>query len=388
MATPKNASVQKAFQILEAFAPAGCQLTATEVASRTAMTVATAHRFLLTLEHLGVVSRAGGNRFQLGTLLAELGGRVEHDKLMARIARSHVDDLATRLGGAVAAAVLSGRKAIQMAMSPDPAASAGEPPDPRLPVHCTAAGKVLLAGLRPAMLEAILDDLELTAYTPRTVTDGEKLRAELETVRARGWALEDAEFAADTRGIAVPILDGNERVVAALAMTGSRHGMDDGDMERYREELARHAARIHRELYMENKVLPTKARPRGNFPHAKRIGDLILVSGTSARQPDDTFPGVVPGTSGAPVFDFRIQARIALTNLFDIVASFGAAREDIVEIQAFLVGMKHYDAFNEVYGEFYDQSGPTRTTVGVSELPHPHQLLMLKAMAYKPVAGP
>lgn len=130
------------------------------------MTVATAHRFLLTLEHLGVVSRAGGNRFQLGTLLAELGDRVEHDKLMARIAQSHVDTLTARLGGAVAAAVLSGRKAIQMAMSHGPAAGAGEPPDPRLPVHCTAAGKVLLAGLRPAMLETILEDLELTAYTP------------------------------------------------------------------------------------------------------------------------------------------------------------------------------------------------------------------------------
>jgi 2-aminomuconate deaminase len=136
---------------------------------------------------------------------------------------------------------------------------------------------------------------------------------------------------------------------------------------------------------MENRVLPYKAKPRGNFPHAKRIGDFILVSGTSARQQDDTFPGVVQGAGSKTVLDMRRQTHAALHNIVDIVESFGAKREDIVEIQAFLVSMKDYEIFNEVYGEYFDYSGPTRTTVAVNELPHPHQLLMLKAMAYFPV---
>lgn len=386
MATPKNASVQKAFQILEAFAPPGCQLSATEVAARTGMTVATAHRFLLTLENLGVVSRAAGNRFQLGTLLAELGNRVEHNKVMAAIAEGHVQTLAALLEAPVALAVLSGRKVIQIAAAGSPAAEAA---DARLPAHCSAPGKVLLAGLRPSVLDAFLEDLELEAYTPATVTEAERLRAELARVATQGYAVDDGELSAGMRALAVPVLDGHDHVVAALAVTAPAARLADADLDSLRRDLAHHAGQIHRQLYMENKVLPSKARPRGSFPHAKRIGDLILVSGTSARQPDDTFPGVAEGADGRPVFDFHRQARAALSNLFDIVESFGAGREDIVEIQAFLVSMKHYDAFNEVYGEYFDQSGPTRTTVAVNELPHPHQLLMLKAMAYKPThAGP
>ena len=346
--------------------------------------MATAHRFLLTLEHLGVVSRAGGNRFQLGTLLAELGGRVEHDRLLARVAAAHVDALAARLGVPVAVAVLSGRKAIETAVSRGAPPPGRETPDPRLPVHCTAPGKVLLAGLRPGLQDALLEDLELEPYTPRTHTDAAALRADLDAVRVRGYAVDEGELVAEVRGLAVPVRDGHDHVVAALAVTAPAALMSREDLEGCRHDLAHHAEQIRRELYMENKVLPSKAKPRGSFPHAKRVGDLILVSGTSARAPDDTFPGVSQGPGGGPVFDFRVQARAALNNLFDIVRSFGAEREDIVEIQAFLVGMKYYDLFNEVYGEFYDQSGPTRTTVGVSELPHPHQLLMLRAMAYKP----
>ena len=108
------------------------------------------------------------------------------------------------------------------------------------------------------------------------------------------------------------------------------------------------------------------------------------MSGTSARQQDDTFPGVVQGSEGKTILDMRRQTHVALNNLFDVVESFGASREDIVEIQAFLISMKDYEIFNEVYGEYFDYNGPSRTTVAVSELPHPHQLLMLKAMAYLP----
>ena len=386
MATPRNSSVQKAFQILEAFSPNGCQLSATEVAKRTRMTVATAHRFLLTLENLGVVSRASDNRFQLGTRLAELGGRVEHNKVMTHVVAPHVDALAEHFGERVNVAVLSGKKVIQIAIGHNARSlQLGILDDRILPAYCTAAGRVLLAGLRPKMLDYLLDDLEFESFTEKSITNRAALMEELQEIEQQGYALSCGEIDEGVSCVAVPILDDHSEVVAALSVTTQLPSLTLGQINSYRQNLAHHSEQIHRELYMENRVLPYKAKPRGNFPHAKRIGDFILVSGTSARQQDDTFPGVVQGAGSKTVLDMRRQTHVALHNIVDIVESFGAKREDIVEIQAFLVSMKDYEIFNEVYGEYFDYSGPTRTTVAVNELPHPHQLLMLKAMAYFPV---
>jgi len=74
-----------------------------------------------------------------------------------------------------------------------------------------------------------------------------------------------------------------------------------------------------------------------------------------------------------------------IENLRDILASAGAGLEDIVEISTFLVNMNDFGGYNEVYGEFFDYDGPTRTTVAVHQLPHPHLLIEIKAIAYHPL---
>lgn len=385
MATPRNTSVQKAFQILEAFVPNGCRLSATEVAQRTGMTVATAHRFLLTLENLGVVSRTGNNRFQLGALLAELGGRVEHNKVMTHVVEPHVEALSAQFGERVNVAVLSGKKVIQIAVGRNARCLQPDMPEGNLlPAHCTAAGRVLLAGVRPKLLDYLLEDIEFESITEQSIAGRDALETELQKIKQQGYAVSCGELAENLSCLAVPIRDDHNEVVAAISVSIRMRQLLPERIEEFRANLSHHAEQIRRELYMENRVLPYKAKPRGNYPHAKRVGDFILVSGTSARQQDDTFPGVVRGADGKAVLDVRRQTHAALHNLFDIVSSFGAEREDIVEIQAFLVSMKDYEIFNEVYGEYFDYNGPARTTVAVSELPHPHQLLMLKAMVFYP----
>ena len=64
----------------------------------------------------------------------------------------------------------------------------------------------------------------------------------------------------------------------------------------------------------------------------------------------------------------------------------GAGLTDLVEISSFLVNMNDFDGYNVVYGEFFSFDGPTRTTVAVHQLPHPHLLIEIKAVAYKPIA--
>ena len=132
------------------------------------------------------------------------------------------------------------------------------------------------------------------------------------------------------------------------------------------------------------KVVAGKATPRGTFPHVKRAGDFLFVSGTSSRRPDDSFEGVEVDDSGEVLLDVRRQTRAVIENIRDILQSVGADLGDVVDVTSFLVDMQDFKAYNEVYSEFFDYGGPTRTTVAVSELPHPHLLIEIKVTAYKP----
>lgn len=133
------------------------------------------------------------------------------------------------------------------------------------------------------------------------------------------------------------------------------------------------------------KVVEGKAKPRGKFPHVKRAGDFIFVSGTSSRLPDNTFAGVRVDEMGVTDLDIKAQTRAVIENIRDILNSVGADLEDLVEISTFLVNMNDFGGYNQVYGEFFDYDGPTRTTVAVHQLPHPHLLIECKAVAYKPI---
>jgi 2-aminomuconate deaminase len=132
-----------------------------------------------------------------------------------------------------------------------------------------------------------------------------------------------------------------------------------------------------------SEVVPGKARPRGRFPHVKVVGDLVFVSGTSSRRPDDSFAGVEV-VDGVKVLDIAAQTRAVIGNIADILAAVGASLDDLVQVTSYLVDMADFDAYNAVYAEFFDESGPTRTTVAVRELPHPDLLIEIQAIACRP----
>jgi 2-aminomuconate deaminase len=129
-----------------------------------------------------------------------------------------------------------------------------------------------------------------------------------------------------------------------------------------------------------------KATPRGKFPHIKRAGDFLFVSGTSSRRPDNSLAGVEADAMGTTRLDIRVQTTAVIDNIRDILASEGATLDDLVEISAFLVNMNDFGGYNEVWASYFDIDGPTRTTVAVHQLPHPHLLIEMKAVAYKPLA--
>jgi 2-aminomuconate deaminase len=135
---------------------------------------------------------------------------------------------------------------------------------------------------------------------------------------------------------------------------------------------------------LQSAVLPGRAAPRGTFPHFRRAGDFVFVSGTSARRADDSIAGATLDASGRPLLDIRTQTRAVLENIRDILAAAGAALADVVEVGTFLTDMADFAAYNSVYSEFFGYEGPARTTVAVAALPHPHLLIEIKVVAYCP----
>lgn len=135
----------------------------------------------------------------------------------------------------------------------------------------------------------------------------------------------------------------------------------------------------------EARVIAGKATPRGAYPHVKRAGPFLFVSGTSSRRADNSIAGAEADAMGTLTLDIRAQTRAVIENIRDILGSVGAELSDVVEISSYLVDMADFGGYNAVYAEFFGPDGPARTTVAVHQLPHPQLRIEVKAVAYKPL---
>lgn len=136
----------------------------------------------------------------------------------------------------------------------------------------------------------------------------------------------------------------------------------------------------------EGRVIPGKARPRGRFPHYRRAGDFVFVSGTSSRRSDNSFAGASADEYGTVSLDIREQTRAVIENIAAILADVGGSLADVIDVTSFLVTMNDFGGYNDIYAEYFDEAGPARTTVAVHQLPHPHLLIEIKATAFIPRA--
>jgi len=136
---------------------------------------------------------------------------------------------------------------------------------------------------------------------------------------------------------------------------------------------------------MDSKTIAGKAQPLGLYPHIKRVGDYIFVSGTSSRRPDNTHVGATLDDNGKWQLNIKLQTKAVIENIASLISNMDATLEDVVDITTFLVDMKDFKGYNQVYGAYFNANGPTRTTVAVRQLPHPNLLIEIKALVYKPL---
>ena len=130
-----------------------------------------------------------------------------------------------------------------------------------------------------------------------------------------------------------------------------------------------------------------KVTPRGAYPHVKRAGNFIFVSGTSSRRPDNSIAGVdIIDEMGTKFLNIEVQTREVLNNIDANLKKIGASLKDVVDVSTFLVNMNDFAGYNKAYAEFFDkETVPTRTTVAVHQLPHPDLVVEIKVTAYKPL---
>jgi 2-aminomuconate deaminase len=133
-------------------------------------------------------------------------------------------------------------------------------------------------------------------------------------------------------------------------------------------------------------ILDDRAGALANYPHARQYGGLIFISGISSRRRDNTHEGVRIGGDGSVTLDIREQTRAVIENIREILHAAGTDLTHLIDVTVFLVDMSDYAGMNEVYNEFFTaETGPSRTTVAVHQLPHPNLLIEIKAVAASPL---
>ena len=113
----------------------------------------------------------------------------------------------------------------------------------------------------------------------------------------------------------------------------------------------------------------------GAYPHLRRVGDLVFISGMGPRSPEnnDIPGGPVRDDSGNPLdYDITAQAHSVINNIRVILEEYGAGLENVVDVLVFLIDMdRDFKAYNEVYAEHFGEIMPSRTTVSINALPSP-----------------
>jgi len=242
-------SLDRGLAVIRAFSAERPELTLSEVARETGLSRAAARRFLLTLESLNYVGSTG-RQFFLKPRVLDLGYAYLSSFSASEIAQTHLEDLSTRLHESCSASVLDGGDVIYTARAATNrimtiALSVGR----RLPAFVTSMGRVLLSALPPEELDAYLAHHARTAFTSRTVTDEAQLRAILDEVRSRGWALIDQELEDGVRSVAAPVLDASGRTVAAVNVSAHASRVSVSVLQRqFLPELLTTAAAISRDL--------------------------------------------------------------------------------------------------------------------------------------------
>ncbi|WP_104204348.1 IclR family transcriptional regulator domain-containing protein [Billgrantia saliphila] len=233
-------------EVILAFDEAHPRMTLSEVAARTGMNRAKARRFLLTLHALGYV-RKQGRSFELAPKVLQLGYAFLSSNNYRSVIQQVLEDITAEIGESSSLGVMEGNEVVYVARSAARhrllaiTLSVGT----RLPAAHTSMGRVLLAQLPDAELDAFLEKAVLEPYTDRTITDRAELKRRILEVRQQGYAIVDQELDSGLRSLAVPAFDANGKLLGGINISTNAARVDyDTLVKRYLPLLQEKARQI------------------------------------------------------------------------------------------------------------------------------------------------
>jgi DNA-binding IclR family transcriptional regulator len=234
-------------------------VTSSELSRRACLPEASGYRLIQTLEEIGAVVRGERGRYRPGLLLVSLSQNVAIDECLREAARETMAALTLKLNVTAHLGILEGGMVTYVAKFDTPTSIVTHTrPGAQLEPYSSGLGKVLLSALPQSELDNFTLEGELVALTPHTITDRALLLAELETVRRKGFAIDDRESRMDLCCIAVPIRDNEGRIIAAMSASESYDDMTPARQNELRVALLDAAAALQRKMYPESATLDAR----------------------------------------------------------------------------------------------------------------------------------
>ncbi len=214
-------SLERGLAILGCFTPERPVLGIADIADDLDMSRSTTHRYVITLVELGYLKQGARRKYSLGLRVTNLGMSALNSTGLREHAHPFLEELRQRTSYTAGLAVLDGPEIVYVDRARSfrfgqSESDLGLAPGSRLPVYCTAMGKVLLANLPERERSELLASLKLTKRGPNTITSKNALRDELDEVREESFAVSDEELAPELYSIAAPVRNDAREVVAAV----------------------------------------------------------------------------------------------------------------------------------------------------------------------------
>ncbi len=239
-------ALQRAMRILEVLAESAYGMSLGEMAEILGLPPSTLHRLLTTLESSRFVRfDPTEGLWQIGVQAFIVGSAFVRARDLARIARPHMRRLMEASGETANIYVEDGGEAVCIGqVECRQVMRAIARPGGRVRMHCSGAGKALLAWRSDEELAVILRSHGLPRATERTIDRPARLREELARIRERGFAIDDEEHAVGLRCVAAPVFDEQGYAVAALSVSGPRARLDDARLAELGPLVARTARSV------------------------------------------------------------------------------------------------------------------------------------------------
>ena len=256
-------ALDRAFLILDVIADAGGEAKLTEIAGLAGLNVSTCHHLISTLHNWGYVARGANSRsYVLGSRILHLGAACPRQVDLPRRARSFVDRLNDQTREAVQLAIMQDTNLVNVlhrearhAVRVDAGLGGNSNA-----AHATATGKAILAWLPPTELDRIVADKGLTAFTPHTITDIEKLKEDLRLTRRNGFAIDREEFQLGVICLGAAIRDHAGAVVGSISVASPVFRATSAYVDQIKVHLIAAADELSTELGAPGAILRGSAK--------------------------------------------------------------------------------------------------------------------------------